>query len=198
MLVPASGSEAELKERGSRFLGLVFRAESEQAASDVLSEIQGRYPDATHVCFAWRLGNEHSWRASDAGEPHGTAGPPILDAIRERDLFQVIVMVVRWFGGVKLGKGGLARAYRETARLVLEATMLQDVPDLVAMEFRVAAAQAGRVPSIVLRLGGRVEEECWEKESPLFRVQVPRETADEFRSALRDVTCGGVSFIEES
>jgi uncharacterized YigZ family protein len=118
----AAGGEAraEVREKGSRFLALIAPAASEGEARERLAEIARLHPDATHHCFAWRLGRPPRERSSDAGEPAGTAGMPILQVLRGAGLSDVLAVVVRWFGGVKLGKGGLARAYAAAAREALQ------------------------------------------------------------------------------
>lgn len=117
---PARTVEAELRERKSRFLAVVGPASGEAAAQHRLAELRARYADATHHCWAWRLGPRAAERSSDDGEPAGTAGPPILQVLRGAALSDVMAVVVRWFGGVKLGKGGLVRAYGDATRLALE------------------------------------------------------------------------------
>jgi uncharacterized YigZ family protein len=101
----------------SEFLGIVFHAESDDEFFAELHRIEKQHFDATHHCWAFRLfaGGDVRQRSSDAGEPSGTAGKPILTAIEGAALYDVGVVVVRWYGGVKLGTGGLTRAYRETA-----------------------------------------------------------------------------------
>lgn len=192
MLVPASRAEAEFREKGSRFLGVVARVGDEGQAGAFVAEQEKEHPDATHVCYAWRIDENH-WRTGDAGEPHGTAGPPILDAIRERGLQQAAVVVVRWYGGVKLGKGGLARAYRESARQVLDASGAQEVTDTVEVAFVVALSSAGRVPATVARHAGSVQREQWRADCVRYRVVVPRDRAEELRADLRDATAGAIS-----
>lgn len=119
--VPATAAEAEIREKGSRFLAVVAPATDPTAAQAVLAELERRYPDATHHCWAWRLGRPPAERSSDAGEPSGTAGVPILQVLRGAELSDVVAVVVRWFGGTKLGKGGLARAYAGAAREAVDA-----------------------------------------------------------------------------
>jgi uncharacterized YigZ family protein len=120
-------SPAELKQKIERsdFLGIAFPIASEEDFFAELGRIQKRHFDATHHCWAFRLfgGRE---RSSDAGEPSGTAGKPILSAIEGEDLFDLGVVVVRWYGGVKLGTGGLGRAYRDTAAQTLRAASRLD------------------------------------------------------------------------
>lgn len=97
----------------SRFLGFAKYVESQDNAEEFLNELREKYKDARHICFAYRLQN--SARASDDGEPSGTAGKPILNIIEKRGLINIVVAVVRYFGGVKLGAGGLLRAYSGSA-----------------------------------------------------------------------------------
>jgi uncharacterized YigZ family protein len=99
----------------SDFLGIAFPIASEEQFFAELTRVEKRYFDATHHCWAFRLFAEGRMRSSDAGEPSGTAGRPILAAIEGAGLHDVGVVVVRWYGGIKLGTGGLSRAYRETA-----------------------------------------------------------------------------------
>jgi uncharacterized YigZ family protein len=111
--------EAETRVRGSRFLSVAAPADSDDAARAVLVSLQRSHFDATHHCSAWRL-RDGVWRANDAGEPGGSAGTPILAAIDADGLVDVVVVVVRYFGGTKLGVGGLVRAYGEAAGAALE------------------------------------------------------------------------------
>jgi uncharacterized YigZ family protein len=113
---PAGESTAEIREKGSRFLAIVGPAATEAAAKELLESLARRHPGATHHCWAWRIGEPPRERSADAGEPAGTAGMPILQVLRGAGLSDVLAVVVRWFGGTKLGKGGLARAYAAAAR----------------------------------------------------------------------------------
>lgn len=118
---PAGESRAEIRDKGSRFLAVIGPAADEAAAKAILASLQREFADATHHCWAWRLGSPPRERSSDAGEPAGTAGVPILQVLRGAGLADALAVVVRWFGGVKLGKGGLARAYAAAAREALKA-----------------------------------------------------------------------------
>ncbi|HEX4965113.1 MAG TPA: YigZ family protein [Thermoanaerobaculia bacterium] len=133
---PAGESSGEIREKGSRFLAVVSPAADEAAAKAVLAALARQYPDATHHCWAWRLGEPPRERSADAGEPAGTAGVPILQVLRGAGLSDVLAVVIRWFGGTKLGKGGLARAYSAATReAVRELPAVLRVPTvLVAVE----------------------------------------------------------------
>ena len=118
--VPAEQVEAELREKGSRFLAIVTPVADQKAAKECLEAIRAHHAQATHHCWAWRIGWPSRERSSDAGEPAGTAGLPILHVLRGAELTDVLAVVVRWFGGTKLGRGGLARAYSGAIREALE------------------------------------------------------------------------------
>ena len=117
---PLAESRAEIREKGSVFLAVIGPAADEAAAKAFLDRLEKEFPDATHHCWAWRLGVPARERSADAGEPAGTAGVPILQVLRGAGLADVMAVVVRWFGGTKLGKGGLARAYAGAAREALQ------------------------------------------------------------------------------
>lgn len=116
----AAPVEFRQKIERSEFLGIAFPMQSEEEFFAELERAQKCHFDATHHCWAFRLFNESRTRSADAGEPSGTAGRPILAAIEGAELHDVGVIVVRWYGGVKLGTGGLSRAYRDTAAETLK------------------------------------------------------------------------------
>ncbi len=113
---------AETKVKGSRFLGFVCPVQTRNEVETHLQRIRKKYYDATHHCYAFRIGaGGEDFRASDGGEPTGTAGKPILDAIDGQNLTDVFCLITRYFGGTKLGTGGLARAYGDCAAITLGA-----------------------------------------------------------------------------
>lgn len=117
------------KVKGSRFLADVAPASTAEAALAVVEGLREEFRDATHHCFAWRLGTDpEAKRASDDGEPSGTAGRPILQEIDGRGLTDVVVVVTRWYGGTKLGTGGLLRAYSAAAAEALERAAILERP----------------------------------------------------------------------
>jgi uncharacterized YigZ family protein len=116
---PLAESRAEVREKGSVFLAVIGPAADEAAAKALLARLEKELPDATHHCWAWRLGVPPRERGADAGEPAGTAGMPILQVLRGAGLSDAMAVVARWFGGTRLGKGGLARAYAAATREAL-------------------------------------------------------------------------------
>lgn len=115
----AEPAELRQKVERSEFLGIAFPVTREEDFFAELDRVQKRHFDATHHCWAFRLFTDARSRSSDAGEPSGTAGKPILAAIEGAALHDVGVVIVRWYGGVKLGTGGLSRAYRDTTAATL-------------------------------------------------------------------------------
>lgn len=111
-----SSSEGLYKEKGSRFIAFAYPVSSEEQIRDIISGLKEKYYDARHHCYAWRLGaDKKQFRANDDGEPSSTAGKPILGQILSNDLTNILIVVVRYFGGIKLGVSGLINAYREAA-----------------------------------------------------------------------------------
>jgi len=109
------------KEKGSKFYGLAFPVINELQVAQILEEVKAEHYKARHWCYAWQLGmKKDKFRANDDGEPSNSAGMPIYGQIESKDLTNVLVVVVRYFGGVKLGVGGLVRAYKTAAQLTLE------------------------------------------------------------------------------
>ena len=113
-------SEGYYKDKGSKFIALAFHVESEQEAKEVLATVKKKYYDARHHCYAYRITPENEFsRSSDDGEPSGTAGKPILNQLLSFELYNVMIIVVRYFGGTKLGVSGLIKAYKAAARDVI-------------------------------------------------------------------------------
>ncbi|MBQ3083852.1 MAG: YigZ family protein [Clostridia bacterium] len=113
--VPAGRTRTEFIERKSRFITTISIVESVEEAEAFLAEIKAEFPDATHNCAAYRIKTPLVERFFDDGEPGGTAGMPMLDVLKKQELFDVTVVVTRYFGGILLGAGGLVRAYSKGA-----------------------------------------------------------------------------------
>ena len=119
--------EVLLKEKGSKFFGYAFPVTSEEEIKIRLESLRKQHFGAVHFCYAWQIGTEKvSFRANDDGEPSNSAGMPIYGQIQSFDVTNVLIVVVRFFGGVKLGVGGLISAYRTTAQMALEASEIEE------------------------------------------------------------------------
>lgn len=142
----AENGTASYEIQKSRFIAYTSHVETEAEAKDFVTAIKKKHFDARHNCSAWVLGADSSQQKSnDDGEPGGTAGNPILEAIKQHGLTNVVVVVTRYFGGIKLGAGGLIRAYSHTASLGLEATPCLEVKPFCLMEAEMDYSLLGTV-----------------------------------------------------
>ena len=133
--------EILFKEKSSKFYGYAFPIESEEEVKPIIEQLRKQHPHAVHYCYAYQIGTEKiSYRANDDGEPSNTAGAPIYGQIQSFGLTNVLLVVVRIFGGIKLGVGGLISAYKTTAQLVLEeAEIIEktiDTPFLISFDYK--------------------------------------------------------------
>ncbi len=116
-------SEAEFKDRGSKFIAYAFPVATMEEVKTCLNKVKTEHPKATHHCFAWRLGLDgNSYRVSDDGEPSGSAGRPILGQVDSKEITNTLIVVARYFGGTLLGVPGLINAYKTAASLALQVT----------------------------------------------------------------------------
>ena len=176
----------------SRFVADAAPVSSEAEALAFIAAVQDKHDDARHHCSAWRLlAGDAGWRVSDDGEPSGTAGMPILARIDGQDLRGIAVVVTRWFGGTKLGKGGLIRAYGGAAAAVLEAAVVVEVRETVAVQIRFAYGDQGAVDA-VLRAMDLEPSQAQYGAQVVLSVPVPTEDTEALAQQLRDGTAGRV------
>lgn len=185
-LAPGGEARAEIREKGSRFLAVVGPAAAEAAAREILATLEREFPDATHHCWAWRLGEPARERSADAGEPAGTAGMPILQVLRGAGLSDVMAVVVRWFGGTKLGKGGLARAYAAAAREALQTLPVISRAPTVKLTIEVPYEKVGAVKRLIRPPEVELESEDYGAAARLV-LAVHEERREALREALADL-----------
>ena len=138
------------KERKSKFFGYAFPVVSEDEVKLILDNLRKQHPTANHICYAWQLGVESpKYRANDDGEPNNSAGMPIYGQIQSFEITNALVAVVRIFGGVKLGVGGLIQAYREAAKLALDASDIVERIQLAKMSLHFEYAAMNKVMRII-------------------------------------------------
>jgi len=189
----APGSHvAELEVKKSRFLGYASHVNSWDEAKSYIEEIKGEHPKARHWCYAFCGGhNPVSERSSDDGEPSGTAGAPILNAIRGEGLSDAVCVVVRYFGGVKLGAGGLIRAYGGAARLVLREAPVDILVPKTIVRVTVSTEHIGTVYELVGKLSGTVKDEEYGVDGSLsVTITCEVSDSDRLRASLTDATKG--------
>jgi uncharacterized YigZ family protein len=187
------GPETELKEKGSRFPGQAFAVEGEVESADALRSVQKKHHAATHHCWAHRLGRPDAVteRSDDNGEPSGTAGLPILQAIQRADVYGALVVVTRYYGGTKLGTGGLVRAYGDSATLALDAAPRRDVWLEAEILIRTTYPDVGIVEATLAQQGAIVRR-CARDfgDAPVFRVATLVSRAEGLRQTLIEATAG--------
>jgi len=188
-------ADFELKVKGSKFIGQARICPDKDTAETILESIRKKYYDATHNCFAYRtgFGNDAVFRYSDDGEPSGTAGRPIYDTIEGSDLTNLLLVVTRYFGGTKLGTGGLTHAYSQTAR------------ETLAKAGTAEKLITGRLPMVVpFSDYNNVERTIYQMKASIISsdfAEVVRLTAEirltqmqSLREKLTDITSGRIRF----
>ncbi len=180
-------SSAEYKDRGSKFIAYTFPVTSVNDFKDRLADIKKEHPKATHHCFAYRLGLDGlQYRVSDDGEPSGTAGRPILGQIDSKQLTDVLVIVVRYYGGTMLGVPGLINAYKTATSLALQVTPFVQKPVLVNYRLEFDYTQMNEVMRIVKYFDCTIVKQ----ETVLFCVMeigIPKNRLDEVLFKLKDL-----------
>jgi len=185
---PAGESSFEYKEQASRFLAVLAPCAGPEGAAAHLTTLRKRHHDAAHHCWAYRCGwgEGLAERCSDDGEPSGTAGQPILRSLQEAEVSDASLVVVRWFGGVKLGTGGLTRAFRTTARGALDEASLDERVLTATLACEVPYGAQGSFRRLCERAGGRLGAESF-AEAWSVEVAVPLGALAEFEGHLLEL-----------
>ena len=181
----AQEAEAACRERSSKFLSWIFPVRSEEEIRQHLDALRKRFFDATHHCYAWRLGPRgEAFRANDDGEPSGTAGKPILGQLLSNDITDCLVVVVRYFGGTKLGVPGLIAAYKESAAAAIEAARIVErtVDRTVTVDFPYVAMND--IMRVVKELQPRIEAQEFDNLCTM-RLTIRESLADRLEERLR-------------
>lgn len=190
-----SKASAEIKIKGSRFLGTAAPATDEPAAENFIRLIEKQYHNATHHCFAYRINTPqnliHRW--SDAGEPSGTAGVPIYHVIVGRNLLNIVVVITRYFGGIKLGKGGLVRAYSDCTKEVLAKAEIIKRFHFAPLTFSFPYDFTGNVLHYISKMQATMKSSLYDQQVE-FTVEIPGSLYDIFKNNIIDLTAGKVVF----
>lgn len=188
----------EIKVKGSRFIGYVRSAESIETAEKFINKISGRNYNATHNCTAYRVGYGDSsvYRYNDDGEPSGTAGKQILEAVDGRNLTNVVCVVTRYFGGIKLGTGGLARAYRECAGRTLDKGRVKKIFQTEFLTIIFKYEKTGIIMNLIEKSGCSIIKKKYGKQTALT-LEVRKSQIENFKINLINQTAGDVILKEE-
>lgn len=155
-----------LKEKGSKFIGFAFPVDDEEDLKKSLQKIREEHPKATHHCYAFRLGMKgENYRANDDGEPSGSAGLPIYNQLLAHDITNVLVIVVRYYGGTKLGVSGLVKTYKESAKITLEEAEIITKELESEIEISFNFSQQNQIFTLLNKFDGRIldflsDEKC--------------------------------------
>ena len=192
--IPAAEAAVELRFKNSRFIGATAAAATVEEARAFIARRRRDYPDAGHHVYAFAVGYGDSVMhgRSDDGEPAGTAGRPLLAVVQGADLGDVVVVITRYFGGTKLGTGGLVKAYTETAQAVLAQVPRQLKVEMVGGRLVLPYGVYKSCRMLIAAVDGEIEDEKFAGAVDLrFRVRVER--LEELRQAVREATAGRVS-----
>lgn len=181
-----------LEVKHSRFIAQAAPVTVPDAALAFLAQVSD--PDATHNCWAYRIGTEY--RSSDDGEPAGTAGRPILAAIEGQGCDQIVVVVTRWYGGIKLGAGGLVRAYGGAAAECLRLAERRLLVRMCEVGFSCAFDDLGSVHAALPIFGAEKLAESFDETGAALRISLPADRSDALKTHLRDATRNRVRFAE--
>ncbi len=181
-----STAESLIKEKGSKFFGYAFPIADEEEVKIYVEELKALHPKARHHCYAFRLGYKGEiFRANDDGEPSGSAGKPILNAILSAELTNTLVVVVRYFGGTLLGVPGLIQAYKESSVLALAEAEKEIRTINTEVRIDYDFPQTNVVMQLVKKLDLRVKEQVFEERAGII-LEVRLSLVDEIKKALEE------------
>ena len=180
------------EEKRSKFIGELFRVETPEQAVEKINEVKAKYRDARHHCYAYIIREGNYMRYSDDGEPQGTAGMPILEVLRHAGVTNVCCVVTRYFGGILLGTGGLARAYTKGAQIALEAAGLSQMDRYSLLLLSCPYNLLDAVQKVLPEHGASVEEIEYGADVTLT-VALPEGGEETLNTALMDATAGQVA-----
>lgn len=191
--------EEEITINKSRFIGYAMPIRSEEEALDFIEKIKVEHRDATHNVYAYVYGeNSNIQRFSDDGEPSGTAGIPALEVIKKEELRNVVVVVTRYFGGVKLGAGGLIRAYTRGAKIGLEAGLIVDQVLHIKFKIRIDYTSYGIIENYLISNGYMVDDVVYDDGVNIY-AYARFSKVDVFKSMITDLTSGDaiIEYVDE-
>jgi uncharacterized YigZ family protein len=195
LTIRSAGSH-ELEIKKSRFICHLARVADEDEAQAFIASVRKQYWDARHNCTAFVVGDEQRReRSSDDGEPGGTAGVPMLEVLRRRGVTDTVAVVTRYFGGIKLGAGGLVRAYGSAVSETLDAVGLLERRPVALLAVSTGHTQAGRLENDLRSAGYVVRGLDYEAEGVRIEVGVPEPEVSEFHVWLAEATGGGAAAV---
>lgn len=185
----ANKSEGIYKDKGSKFLSFAVPTRSVDEVKELVKNFKKEFHDARHICYAYVIGIEHKeWRANDDGEPAGTAGRPILGQINSRGLTNILVVVVRYFGGILLGTSGLATAYREAAADALNHAEIVEKTIDNFFTIRFNYSKINEVIRLLKEFNGEIFNKNYDKNKYIIEFSIPKKDTALLISKLKNIT----------
>jgi uncharacterized YigZ family protein len=188
----------EFREKGSRFISYSFPVKTAEEADAIIAGLRREFKDANHVCFAFRLGNpvgeESYFRFNDDGEPGSTAGLPIYNEIKSKEYLNVLTTVIRYFGGTKLGTGGLVRAYGASARTVLNITKPVTVYIKKEVSFEFPYAMIGDIMYLVDKYSLDILLRQYNEAGVLIKLAIPVSQFEALSKSITNISSGKIKF----
>lgn len=192
-----SPTQGTYKEKGSKFLAFAFPVISEEEAKEKIEGLKKKYFDARHHCFAYVLGADKTkFRAYDDGEPNHSASDPILGQIRSKNLTNVVVVVVRYFGGVKLGVGGLMQAYKAAAEEALNQASVTEIEVTTPLEFQYDYGRTPEVMRLVKDFDMKIVDQSF-GEACVLRAQMKLRVQQAFQNQIAQMNSIGLRVVQE-
>ncbi len=191
--VPANQASAKITVKGSKFIGHIYPVASKEEAEETYAAVRKKFYDATHNCFAYRI-DEDTFRSSDDGEPSGTAGRPILQVLEGADLFEILCVVTRYFGGTKLGTGGLIRAYSEAAKEALKNVAIKEKIRTKRLHLQSPFGQENVIFHLLDQTKGKVVQSIYGTDIRLT-VELPQSHVSSFLNQLSEQSAGKIKEI---
>lgn len=197
--IPATIHRTEETIKRSRFIATVAHAPTEKDVKAFLSDIKNEFPDATHNCWAYVAGPPGDTARvgmSDDGEPHGTAGKPMLTVLLHSEIGEIVAVVTRYFGGTKLGKGGLVRAYSGLIKNALAGLPLKEKRDVLRLRVILAYSNITAVKQMIESFDAEVVDEIYQADVS-FEIELPKNREEGFIRAVTDLTGGEIRITKE-
>lgn len=191
--IPASEATTEIFVKNSRFVAIIAYCDTVDQARAKIAQTRQQHPTASHCVYAFRIGFGNSVHEglSDDGEPSGTAGQPVMSVLRGSGLGDTLIVVVRYFGGTKLGTGGLVRAYTEAATEAIKHCPTTLKVDTCRLRLRIMYSQLNRLQRTLTQFDGQIVESAYEHDVVLT-IKLPSQRVEAFSATLRNMTGGTV------
>ena len=196
--IPQKMYRAEETIKRSRFIATVTHASTEEDAKTFISIIKNEFPDATHNCWAYVAGPPGDTARvgmSDDGEPHGTAGKPILSVLLHSEIGEIVAVVTRYFGGTKLGTGGLVRAYSGSVKNALAGLPVIEKREVISLTVILDYSKITGVKQIIETFDSEIIDEKFEADVS-FKIELPKNRETSFIRAITDLTAGEIQIIK--